>query len=90
MLQHSVVNAISVLARGELEAEERREMRVEALPDWRMVYQRSGAEVNRILRCTLPDWMLPSIYQPDNFNETLAQEYGPALSWRRTYFGFQI
>ena len=90
MLPHSVVNAISVLAKGEQEAEERREMRVEALPDWLVVYQRSGAEVYRILRRILPDRMLPSMYQLDNFKETLAQAYGHAISWRRTYSGFQI
>ncbi len=34
MLPHSVVNAISILAKSEQEAEERHEMRVEDLQDW--------------------------------------------------------
>ncbi len=75
MLLHYVVDAITALARGEQKAEEKREMRIEALPDWLMAYQRSAAEVYRILRRILPDWMLPSMYQLDNFKETLTQEY---------------
>ena len=90
MLPHSVVKAIAAEARGEQEAEERREMRVEALPDWLEVYQASGAAGYRLLRRILPDRMLPSLYQLDHFKETLAQEYGPSISWRRTYSGFQI
>ena len=80
MLPHSVVNAISVQARSEQEAEERREMRVEALPDWLEVYQLAGAAVYRTLRRILPDRMIPSMYQIDHNKETLAQKYGPATA----------
>ena len=84
-----VVNAISALARGEQEAEEKREMRVEALPDWLEVYLKGGATVYRILLGILPDLMIPSMYQLDNFKETLAQEHGLAISWRRPIPAFR-
>ena len=90
MLPNYVVDAISARARGEREAEEKREMRVEALTDWLEIYQKGGAAVFRLLRSILPDRMIPSLYQLDNFKETLALEYGPTISWRRTYSGFQI
>jgi hypothetical protein len=90
MLPNYVVDAIAARARGEQEAEEKREMRVEALPDWLEIYQTGGATVYRLLRGILPDRMIPSMYQLDNYKETLAQEYGPTITWRRTYSGFQI
>jgi len=80
MLPNYVVGAIS----------EKREMRVEALPDWLEIYQKGGAAVFILLRRILPDRMIPSLYQLANFKETLALEYGPTISWRRTYSGFQI
>ena len=60
-------------------------MRVEALPDWLEIYQTCGAKVYSLLRRILPDRMIPSMYQLDNFKKTLAQEYGPTITWRRTY-----
>jgi hypothetical protein len=90
MLPNFVVDLISDLAREEREAEEKREMRVEALTDWLEIYQKGGAAVFRLLRSILPDRMIPSLYQIDHFKETLALEYGPTISWRRTYSGFQI
>ena len=72
-------------AREEQEAEEKREMRVEALPDWLEIYLKIVPKVYTLLRLILPDRMIPSLYQLDNFKETLAQEYGPTITWRRTY-----
>jgi hypothetical protein len=77
MLPNFVVDAITALARGEQEAEEKLEMRVEALPDWLEIYQKGGAQVFRLLRRILPDRMIPSMYQLDHFKETIALEYGP-------------
>ena len=85
ILPHYVVDAITARARGEQEAEEKREMRVEALPDWLEIYLTGGATVYRLLRGILPDRMIPSLYQLDNFKETLAQEYGPTITWPQTY-----
>jgi hypothetical protein len=90
MLPNYVVDAITALARGEQEAEMKREMRVEALPDWLEIYQKDGTQVFRLLRHILQDLMIPSMYQLDHFKETLKQEYGPTITWRRTYSGFQI
>ncbi len=67
-----VVDAISVRARDERGEEEKREMRVEALPDWLEIYLKGGAAVFRLLRSILPDRMIPSLYQLDHFKETLA------------------
>ena len=87
MLPNYVVDEITALARGEQEAdsEEKREMRVEALPDWLEIYLKIGPKVYTLLRSILPDRMIPSLYQLDNFKKTLAQEYGPTITWRRTY-----
>jgi hypothetical protein len=85
MLPNYVVDAITARARGEQEAEEKREMRVEALPDWLEIYLKIGPKVYTLLRSILPDRMIPSLYQLDNYKETLAQEYGPTITWRRTY-----
>ena len=90
MLPNYVVDAISVRARDERGEEEKREMRVEALPDWLEIYLKGGAAVFILLRRILPDRMIPSLYQLANYKETLALEYGPTISWRRTYSGFQI
>ena len=79
MLPHSIVVAISDRAREEREAEETREMRVEALPDWLEIYQKGGAAVFRLLRIILPDRMILSLYQLDNFEESLALDYGPTI-----------
>jgi len=84
-LPRYVVDAITARARGEQEAEEKREMRVEALPDWLEIYLKIGPKVYTLLRSILPDRMIPSLYQLDNFKKTLAQEYGPTITWRRTY-----
>jgi hypothetical protein len=43
MLPNNVVDAVSVLARGERGAEEKRKMLVEALQDWLEIYQVEGA-----------------------------------------------
>jgi hypothetical protein len=56
----------------------------------RDILQQGGAAVFRLLRRILPDRMIPSMYQLEHFKETLAQEYGPAITWRQTYSGFQI
>ncbi len=85
MLPNYFLDLISARARDEREAEEKREMRVEALPDWLEIYQKGGAAVFRLLRSIFPDRMIPSLYQLDHFKETLALEYGPTISWRRTY-----
>ncbi len=74
MLPNYVVDEINARARGEQEAEEKREMRVEALPDWLEIYQKGWAQVYRLLRGILPDQMIASMYQLDHFKETLAQE----------------
>ena len=81
MLPHSVVDAISALAREEQEAEEKREMRVEALPDWLEIYQTGGAGLFRNLRRILPDRMIPSLYQLANYTETIAQQWGPDIAF---------
>ncbi len=65
-------------------------MLVEALPDWLEIYQMGGAQVFRNLLRILPDQTIPSMNQFDHFKEALAQEYGPTITWRRTYSGFQI
>jgi hypothetical protein len=92
MLPNYVVDAITALARGEQEAEEKRKMRFEALPDWLEIYHKpeSGAQVFRLLRRIVQDRMIPSMYQLDHFKETLAQEYRPTITWHQTYSGFQI
>ena len=77
MLPNYVVDAISVRARDERGEEEKREMRVEALPDWLEIYLKGGAAVFRLLRSILPDRMIPSLYQLDHFKETPALDHGP-------------
>jgi hypothetical protein len=69
MLPNYVVDEITARARNEQEAEDKREMRVEALPDWLEIYQKGGAQVFRLLRPILPDRMIPSMYQLDHFKE---------------------
>ena len=73
MLPNHVVDAISARARDEREAEEKREMRVEALPERRRCGIQASEEYS-------PDRMIPSLYQLDHFQRTSLRHIGWELT----------
>ena len=90
MLPDSVVRDIEQAARRELEEEERREMRVECLPEWAELYHAITKENYQKLRAILPDPLIPSLHQMESYRTEVTTAFGDRIRWNRIFTGFQL
>ena len=64
------------------------EYRQEQLDEWFQFYHKVGNDAWNMLRKLLPDWMMPSLYQMQNFRQEMELHYAHRMGWKRTFSGF--